>query len=43
MGKGNKTLSSLKAQTQDQISMYNGYSFILKILIKHHHTQKTKQ
>lgn len=35
MGKGNKTLSSLKAQMQDPISTYNNYSFILKMLIKH--------
>lgn len=35
MVKGNKTINSLKAQTQGQISIYNGYSFILKILTKH--------
>ena len=34
MRKGNKTLSSLKAQMQDQISIYSGYLLILKILIK---------
>lgn len=33
--KETKTLSSLKVQMKDQISIYNRYSFILKIFIKH--------
>lgn len=33
--KETKTLSSLKVQMKDQISIYSSYSFILKMFIKH--------